>query len=57
MRSGLGKDEYLYEFEEFISVIERGEIESEINTHEISLINREILDAVKTINSAKYCRF
>lgn len=57
VRSGLGKDEYFYEFEEFISVIERGEIESEINTHEISLIDREILDAVKTINSSKYCRF
>ena len=43
--SGLGKDEYFYEFEEFISMIGRGVIESEVNSHEISLINREILDA------------
>ena len=46
VRSGLEKDEYFYEFEEFISVIERRGIESAVNTHEISLINREILDAV-----------
>lgn len=48
LRSGLERDEYFYEFEEFISVIERGDIESRINSHEISLINREILDAALT---------
>ena len=45
IRSGLDKDEYFYEFEDFISVIERGGIESGINSHEASLVNREILDA------------
>lgn len=43
---GLDKDEYFYEFEEFMNVVEAGGIESEINSHEVSLVNREIMDAI-----------
>lgn len=43
---GLPKDEYFYEFEEFINTVEAGKTESEINSHEISLINREIMDMI-----------
>lgn len=46
LREGLEKDEYFYEFEEFISAVEAGEIESKINSHEVSLVNREIMDAI-----------
>ncbi|MCQ2143217.1 MAG: Gfo/Idh/MocA family oxidoreductase [Bacteroidales bacterium] len=42
--SGLEKDEYFYEFEEFINVVESGRIESTVNSHEVSLINREVMD-------------
>ncbi len=48
--NGLDYDEYFYEFKEFIDTIESGKIESNVNTHEISLINRELMDtAVKDI--------
>ncbi len=47
LSEGLEKDEYFYEFEEFMNVVEAGGIESETNSHEVSLINREIMDAVK----------
>lgn len=46
IREGLENDEYFYEFEEFINVVESGEIESEINSHEVSLVNREVMDAI-----------
>ena len=46
IREGLEKDEYFYEFQEFIDVVEAGGIESEINSHEVSLVNREIMDDV-----------
>lgn len=47
LREGLEKDEYFYEFEEFMNVVEAGETESKINSHEVSLINREIMDSIK----------
>ena len=46
INEGLEKDEYFYEFEEFINVLEAGKLESEINSLEVSLINREIMDTV-----------
>lgn len=46
LREGLEKDDYFYEFEEFINVIERGDIESGINTHEVSLVNRRLMDQI-----------
>lgn len=44
---GLPKDEYFYEFKEFIDAVEAGEMESHINSHEVSLVNREIMDDIK----------
>lgn len=46
INEGLEKDEYFYEFEEFINVLEAGRLESDINSLEVSLINREIMDTV-----------
>ena len=46
LREGLEMDDYFYEFEEFINVIESGKIESEINTHEVSLVNRRLMDKI-----------
>lgn len=46
LREGLEMDDYFYEFEEFINVIESGKIESEINTHEVSLVNRRLMDTI-----------
>ena len=43
---GLGRDEYYYEFREFIDVIESGRTESSVNTLELSILNREIMDVV-----------
>ncbi len=42
-----GKDEYFYEVEEFINLIESGKRESEINSPENSLIVLEILDEIR----------
>lgn len=47
VREGLEHDDYFYEFEEFINVIESGRIESDINSHEISLVNARIMDAAR----------
>ncbi len=46
LREGLEMDDYFYEFEEFINVIESGRIESVINTHEVSLVNRRLMDKI-----------
>lgn len=46
LREGLEMDDYFYEFEEFINVIESGRIESGINTHEVSLVNRRLMDKI-----------
>ncbi len=46
IREGLEMDSYFYEFEEFLNVIDRGGIESEINSHEASLVNRQIMDEI-----------
>lgn len=45
--SGLEKDEYFYEFEEFISVIESGRLESDINSLEVSLTNMEVMEKIR----------
>ena len=50
LAEGLPMDEYYYEFKEFMDVIESGRIESEVNSHEVSLVNREIMDEIKTQN-------
>lgn len=41
---GLPCNEYYYEFKEFADLIEQGKTESEINSHETSLITLEIMD-------------
>lgn len=41
------KDEYYYEIAEFINLILSGRRESEINSHENSLITLEIIDEVR----------
>ena len=46
--SGLEHDEYYYEFKEFIDTVEAGKIESSVNTHNISLANRELMDAISS---------
>lgn len=46
VREGLDHDEYYYEFREFIDVVESGRIESGTNSHEVSLINRQVMDAI-----------
>lgn len=51
--SGLDRDEYFYEFKEFIDTIEDGRIESSINTHEISLTNRELMDAARASSDGR----
>lgn len=44
LSEGLEKDEYFYEFEEFINVLDEGRTESELNSLEISIVSREIMD-------------
>jgi len=39
------RDTYFYEFEEFMNLIDRNAIESKINSHEVSLINMEVMEA------------
>lgn len=41
------KDEYYYEVAEFISLVQAGKLESEVNSHENSLITIEIIDEVR----------
>lgn len=41
------KDEYYYEVAEFIRLVQAGKLESEINSHENSLITIEIIDEVR----------
>lgn len=41
------KDEYYYEVAEFINLVQAGKLESEINSHENSLITIEIIDEVR----------
>ena len=45
---GLPCDEYFYEFEEFISVVEEGRSESDINSLEVSLTNMEVMEKIRT---------
>lgn len=40
-------DDYFYEFQEFINVVESGAIESSVNSHEVSLANRRLMDRLK----------
>ena len=41
------KNEYFYEIKEFIDLVESGKLESEINSHEHSLLTMEIMDEVR----------
>ena len=41
------KDEYYYEVVEFINLVQAGKLESEVNSHENSLITIEIIDEVR----------
>ena len=41
------KDEYYYEVAEFINLVQAGKLESEVNSHENSLITIEIIDDVR----------
>lgn len=41
------KDEYYYEVAEFINLVQAGKLESEVNSHENSLITIEIIDEVR----------
>lgn len=41
------KDEYYYEVAEFINLVQAGKLESEVNSHEYSLITIEIIDEVR----------
>ncbi|MDY4846403.1 MAG: oxidoreductase, partial [Parabacteroides sp.] len=41
------KDEYYYEVAEFINLVLSGQRESQINSHENSLITLEIIDEVR----------
>lgn len=43
---GLPKDEYYYEFKEFMDVLESGRTESDVNSLELSSLNREIMDLI-----------
>jgi predicted dehydrogenase len=48
IHSGYGKqNEYFYEVEEFINLIQMKQIESKINSHENSLVTLEIADEIK----------
>lgn len=44
---GLGHDEYFYEFEEFIRLMEAGKTESSINSLDVSLANRRLMDTIQ----------
>jgi len=48
LHDGLQQDDYYYEFKEFLDVIERGDIESPINSHRVSLDNRRLMDIIKS---------
>ena len=48
------KNEYFYEVAEFINLIEAGKIQSEINTHQNSLITIEIVDEVRRQLGVKF---
>lgn len=43
------KDEYYYEVAEFINLVQAGKLESEVNSHENSLITIEIIDEVRRL--------
>ena len=47
LHEGLSMDDYYYEFREFIDVIERGAVESDINSHKVSIDNRRLMDIIK----------
>lgn len=46
LSQGLDHDEYYYEFKEFIDVIESGRNESSINSLQVSLDNRALMDEI-----------
>lgn len=47
-------DEYFFEIEEFVSLIQKGERESVINSHENSLITIEIVDEIRRQLGVEY---
>jgi len=46
LHEGLDRNDYYYEFKEFMDVVEDGKVESSVNTHELSLVNRRVMDKV-----------
>lgn len=52
--AGTDKDEYYYEIAEFINLVLSGERQSEINSHEHSLITIEIIDEVRRQLGIRY---
>lgn len=46
---GISHDEYFYEFEEFINVIESGAIESQVNSHKVSLDNMALMETIASL--------
>jgi len=44
--TGLPLDEYFYEFEEFINVIQNGDLESSVNSLEVSVLNARLIDCI-----------
>ena len=47
LHEGLQMDDYYYEFKEFMDIVERGGIESEVNSHKVSLDNRRLMDMIE----------
>ena len=47
LSEGLPMDDYYYEFREFMDVVERSGVESEVNSHRVSLDNRALMDMIK----------
>ncbi len=48
------KDEYFYEIEEFIHLVQSGKTDSEINSHETSLITLRIIDEIRRQTGVVY---
>ena len=45
--SSCNHDDYYYEVAEFINLIEHGKLESDINSHAVSLATIEVIDEVR----------
>ncbi|MEG1649060.1 MAG: oxidoreductase, partial [Rikenellaceae bacterium] len=50
------KNEYFYEIEEFINIIESGKRESSVNSHAVSLAVVEVMDEIRKQLGVKLCQ-